>query len=67
MQTTRQDALMAMMDDIDPAKHAGESWYATEEYARPDDISSAYTRAEVGREGDYYPSPKDRIKGVYRP
>lgn len=66
MQTTRQDALMAMLGDIDPAKHAGESWYATEEYARPDDISSPYTRAEVGREDDYYPSPRDRIKGMYR-
>lgn len=55
-----------MLGDIDPMKHAGESWFATEEYARPDDIGSPYTRAEVGREEDYYPSPFDRVKGVYR-
>lgn len=48
------------MDDIDPLKHAGESWYATEEYANPDDIENPYTRGEVGREGDYYPGPDRR-------
>lgn len=44
------------MDDIDPAKFAGEGWYATDEYARPADLGSAHVRAEVGREGDYYPT-----------
>lgn len=66
MQTTREEALAALLGDIDPAKHAGESWFATEEYARPDDISNPFTRAEVGREGDYYPSPRHRVKGIYR-
>ena len=55
-----------MLGDIDPMKHAGEGWFATEEYARPNDIGSPYTRAEVGREEDYYPSPFDRIKRPYR-
>ncbi len=49
-----------MKDDIDPLKHAGESWFATEEYARPNDISSPFTRGEVGREEDYYPGPKPK-------
>jgi hypothetical protein len=49
--------MQANKDDIDPAKYAGESWYATEEYARPDDIDNPYTRGEVGKEGDYYPPP----------
>lgn len=66
MQTTREEAIAAMMGDIDPQKHAGEGWFATEEYARPADISNPFTRAEVGREEDYYPSPRDRVKGIYR-
>jgi len=60
---TKEEFLQAMKDDIDPLKHAGESWFATEEYARPNDISSPFTRGEVGREGDYYPGPKGRKKG----
>jgi hypothetical protein len=62
-QMTREDWLQAAKDDIDPAKYAGESWYATDEYARADDIDNPYTRGEVGREEDYYPGPikrKDR-------
>jgi hypothetical protein len=47
--------MQAAKDDIDPAKYAGESWYDTTEYARPDDIDHPWTRGEVGREGDYYP------------
>lgn len=54
---TREDFLRALGDDIDPAKHAGEGWFSTEEYARPADIRSAYTRGEVGHEGAYYPRP----------
>lgn len=45
------------MSDINPLLHAGEGWYATEEYARPADIGDPYTRGVVGREGDYYPGP----------
>lgn len=61
-QVSRYDAISAMMgDDIDPLKHAGEGWFATEEYARPEDIEDPYVRGDVGREGDYYPPP-DRKK-----
>jgi len=46
------------MGDVDPAKYAGEGWYATEEYARPKDISSPYVRADIPMAGeDYYPPP----------
>lgn len=44
---------------IDPAMHAGEggTFYSTDEYARPADITSnPWTRAGVGREGEYYPT-----------
>jgi hypothetical protein len=54
---SREEYLRGIRDDIDPMKHAGEGWYATEEYARPDDIDSRYTRGEVGHEGAYYPRP----------
>lgn len=48
----------ALRSDIDPLKHAGENWYATEEIARPEDIKdNAYLRGEVGHEGAYYPGP----------
>jgi hypothetical protein len=52
-------------DDISPLKHAGEDWFATEEYARAADIENPYTRAEVGREGDYYP-PRGEGDAIYR-
>jgi hypothetical protein len=54
---TFEQFMAAVMGDIDPAKYAGEGWYATEEYARPEDISNPFTRGEVGREGEYYPGP----------
>jgi len=57
---TRSEFAQAMRDDIDPAKHAGESWYSTDEYANPEDIDNPYTRGEIGREEDYYPGPKPR-------
>lgn len=50
------------MSDIDPLKHAGEGWFATDEYARPKDVSNPYTRGEIGREGDYYPGPQKKKK-----
>lgn len=49
--------MQGLRDDIDPVKHAGEGWFSTDEYARPDDIDNPYTRGEVGREEDYYPGP----------
>jgi hypothetical protein len=38
-----------------------EAVFATEEYARPEDIGSAYTRGEVMNEGAYYP-PRDILR-----
>ena len=52
---SREEWLREVLKDIDPAKYAGEGWFATEEYAKPGDIGNPFTRAEVGREGDYYP------------
>lgn len=57
---SREDYLASLQDDIDPAKLAGEGWFATEEIARPNDVDNPWTRAEVGREGEYYPSPSDK-------
>lgn len=54
--------MQAAKDDIEPAKYAGEGWYATEEYANPNDVSSDHTRGEIGHEGEYYPGPKKRRK-----
>jgi hypothetical protein len=56
---TREEWLAEVFKDIDPLKYAGEGWYATEEYPIVAGISSPFTRAEIGKEGDYYP-------GVYR-
>jgi hypothetical protein len=56
-QVSRDEWHQANKDDIDPAKYAGESWFATDEYARPDDIDNPYTRGEVGKEEEYYPGP----------
>ena len=55
---SRAEHIRGKLDDVDPMKHAGEGWFATEEYARPADIKNPYVRADVGREGDYYPSPR---------
>lgn len=57
---TKEQFYAAIRDDIDPMKHAGESWFATEEYPRADDIDNPFTRGEVGHEGEYYPGPKPR-------
>lgn len=47
-----------MLSDIDPMLHAGENWFATEEYANKNDIDNPYTRGVISREGDYYPGPE---------
>lgn len=44
--------------DVDPMKHAGEGFFSTEEYAKPDDIQDPYVRSDMANEGDYYPSAK---------
>ena len=54
---TREQAIQAIRDDIDPMKHAGEGWFPTEEYARPADIHDRYVRGDIAGEGDYYPGP----------
>lgn len=61
---TRAEFRQALRDDIDPAKHAGEGWFSTEEYARPADIRSPYTRGEVGHEGAYYPPPDHKRRNM---
>jgi len=38
-------------------KFAGEGWFATDEYARPNDIADKYVRGDVKNEGAYYPGP----------
>lgn len=65
---TKEEAIKAALGDINPMKHAGEAWTATEEIARPADIFDAYLRGEVMDEGAYYPGPdfpKSRIKRRY--
>ena len=60
---TRDEFLAAVASDIDPAKYAGEAWYDTSEYAKPSDIASPHTRAEIPMSGeDYYPTPPRRRK-----
>ena len=52
---SRDDWLSALTDDINPEKYAGEGFFSTEEYARPEDIDDPYVRSDVGQEGDPYP------------
>lgn len=47
---------------MNPLNHAGEGFFATEEYARPDDIHDPYVRGAVGHEGDPYPAPDHKRK-----
>lgn len=57
---SKEEFRRALLDDVDPLKHAGEGWFATEEYATPDGISSPYVRGDIGHEGEYYPPPQPR-------
>jgi hypothetical protein len=59
---TREEWLASLSGDIDPLKHAGEAWFATDEYARPADISDPFVRAQVGHEEEYYPETYRRRK-----
>jgi hypothetical protein len=60
---TRKEALAALLSDIDPQKHAGEGWHATEEIAKPSDVlGNSRLRSEVGNEGDYYPETRRKKK-----
>lgn len=57
--SSREEAIAAIRGDIDPAKHAGEGWHATEEIANPEDVrDNPWLQAEVGNEGDYYPETR---------
>ena len=54
-QISREEFLAAVLGEINPEKYAGEGWFSTEEYATPGDVADPWIRAEIGREGDYYP------------
>lgn len=56
-QISFEEFLEAIMNDIDPAKYAGEGQFSVDEYARPADIENPWVRADVIREGEYYPGP----------
>lgn len=51
--------LKAILGDIDPAKYAGEGWYAVDEIAAPwRDATDPYIIAQAmagGHDADYYP------------
>jgi hypothetical protein len=51
-----QEFLQALYSDIDPAKYAGEGWFATEEYD-PVTIRDPHVLGDIIREGEYYPAP----------
>lgn len=61
-QISFEEFLAAVLSDIDPAKYAGEGWFATEEYAFPSDVENPWTRAEIGREEEYYPGLLDKMR-----
>jgi hypothetical protein len=53
---TAEQYLQALYSDIDPAKYAGEGWYATEEYD-PATIRDPYTLGDIMNQDAYYPRP----------
>lgn len=47
-----------ILSDVDPMKHAGEGFFATEEYPSPQMIDDPYVRGDIAAAGqDYYPPP----------
>lgn len=47
-----------MLGDIDPAKHAGESWFDVDEYAAPGDVAHApHVLGDLLGSDEYYPGP----------
>ena len=50
---TRDQYRQAARDDIDPLKHAGESWFSVDEYF-PQDISNPYLLGEIPGAGEEY-------------
>lgn len=59
---TYEEFMRGILGDVDPAKYAGEGWFAVDEYAKPSDIQNPWTRGDVLNEGDYYPGPDIRRK-----
>lgn len=51
--------IRAALGDIDPAKHAGEGFFQTDEYF-PQDIQDPHLRGDVLHEGAYYPGPSPK-------
>jgi hypothetical protein len=60
---SRQEALAAFYQDIDPMHYAGEGFTATDEIARPKDVRrDPWLYARVMNEEDYWPTAKKRNK-----
>lgn len=57
---TYEEFMRGILGEVDPARYAGEGWFAVDEYARPADIQSPWVRGDVLNEGDYYPGPDVR-------
>jgi hypothetical protein len=56
---TYEEFMRGLLGEVDPAKYAGEGFFATDEYF-PQDIRSPWVRGDVLNEGDYYPGPDVR-------
>lgn len=57
---SRQEFYNQLKNEISPEKFAGEGFYATEEYAKPSDITDPWVRADTEQLGEYYPTPRRR-------
>ena len=58
---TREQALKAYYDDIDPMHYAGEGFTSEEEIARPSDVrNNPYLLARVLNQGSYWPTRGQR-------
>lgn len=54
---TREQALRAYYDDIDPMHYAGEGFSSEEEIAKPSDVKhNPYLLARVLNQGHYWPT-----------
>lgn len=55
---TREQALRALVGDIDPLKHAGEGQFATDEYFPQDIAHNPHLLGDVNNPEAYYPGPE---------
>ena len=62
---SREEWVQGLLGDINPMKYAGEGWFATEEYAKPEKGMDPWLLAEMQNEGAYYPRAQD-LKGALR-